>query len=115
MFEVCAEAAQRHLKLKRQYAVLLVGAAAFAVGLFIEQEAKLGRWMDIITIYVVPIGAVLGATMIFWVLGLKAIKPELQLGRQKPIGKVFDFFAKYIYVPVAALVVILGIVKGGIG
>lgn len=115
MFEVCAEAAQRHLKLGRNYAVLLVGAAAFAVGLFIEQESRLGSWMDAITIYVVPIGAVLGAAMIFWVLGLPAIKKELQRGREKPIGKVFDFFAKYVYVPLAALVVILGILKGGIG
>ena len=115
MFEVCSEAAQRHLKLARPYAVLLVGAAAFAVGLFIEEEPKLGAWMDAITIYVVPIGAVLGAAMIFWVLGTKAIKKELQLGRKKPIGKAFDFFAKYVYVPLAAAVVILGIIKGGIG
>lgn len=115
MFEVCAEAAQRHLKLGRTYAVLLVGAAAFAAGLFIEEEAKLGSWMDAITIYVVPVGAVLGAAMIFWVLGLPSIKKELQTGRDKPIGKVFDFFAKYVYVPLAAAVVILGILKGGIG
>ncbi|MGI5959135.1 MAG: sodium-dependent transporter [Massiliimalia sp.] len=115
MFEVCAEAAQQKLKLGRVPAVLLVGAAAFIVGLFIEYEPYMGQWMDVITIYVVPIGAVLGAIMIFWVLGTKKIDEELNQGRTKPIGKVFHFMGKYVYVFMAVLVVVLGIALGGIG
>lgn len=115
MFEVCAEAAQRQLKLNRAPAVILVGAVAFAVGLFIEYEPYMGKWMDIITIYVVPFGALLGAVMIFWVLGTKKIDAELNLGRKKPVGKVFDFFAKYVYIVFAVAVFILGIALGGIG
>lgn len=115
MFEVCAEAAQQKLSLKRVPAVLLVSGVVFAVGLLIESEAYLGQWMDAITIYVVPVGAVLGAIMIFWVLGAEKIEEELNQGRKKPLGKAFSFVGKYIYVFVAVLVVILGIALGGIG
>ena len=53
--------------------------------------------------------------MIFWVLGTKKIDAELNLGRKKPVGKVFDFFAKYVYIVFAVAVFILGIALGGIG
>lgn len=115
MLEVVSEAAQSQIGLKRTNAVLLAGAAAFGVGLFIEREPSLGAWMDAITIYVVPIGAVLGAVMIFWVLGMPAIRKELSQGRDKPISRWFDVLAKYVYVPLAAIVVILGVLLGGIG
>ena len=75
----------------------------------------MGRWMDMITIYVVPIGAVLGAIMIYWVLGKENIAKELNLGRQKPLKDSFFWIAKYFYVFLAAIVVILSIVYGGIG
>lgn len=115
MFEVCAEAVQRTLKLNRILSVSLIGAVVFIIGLFIEYEPYMGAWMDAITVYVVPIGAVLGAIMIYWVLGKEKINPELNLGRKKPVGKLFDFTAKYVYVLLAITVVILGIVYGGIG
>ncbi len=69
MFEVCAEAVQTHLHFSRKKAVFMVGSLVFLVGLFIEYEPYMGSWMDMITIYVVPFGAVLCAIMIYWVLG----------------------------------------------
>lgn len=115
MFEVCAEATQKHLKLPRTPAVIAVGAIVFICGLFIEEESKLNNWMDIVSIYIVPIGAALGAIVIFWVLGADKIRDELQNGRLKTISTVYNKVAKYIYVPIAILVVILGIMYGGIG
>ena len=116
MLEAVSEAAQTRLKLNRKTAVLLAGAATLAVGLLIEQEALMGRWMDIITIYVVPIGAILGAVMIYWVLGVKTIKKELMEGRDKPLSPAYDFLAKYVYVFLALVVVICSfVIPGGIG
>lgn len=115
MFEVCGEAVQSHLHLKRKWAILLVGAVVFAIGLFIEYEPYLGSWMDVITIYVVPFGAVLCAVMIYWVLGTKEINKELNQGRKKPVGKIYDFTARYVYVVLAVLVCILSVVYRGIG
>lgn len=115
MFEVVSEAIQRNLHLTRTPAVGLVAAAAFAVGVFIEYEPYMGRWMDAITIYIVPAGAVLGAVMIYWVLGLPAIRTELMCGRKKPLIRGFDFLAKYLYVFLAGAVVLFSILYQGIG
>lgn len=115
MFEVCSEAAQTHIKLKRNHAVFIVGLIVFVVGLFIEYEPYMGKWMDIITIYIVPIGAVLCSTMIYWVLGTKKIGDELAIGAKKHVGNIFCFTAKYIYVFLAAAVVVLSFVYKGIG
>ena len=115
MFEVCSEAVQSRTSLKRKYSVILVGLLAFVVGVFLEYEPYMGQWMDMITIYVVPIGAVLGAIMIYWVLGKENIVKELNQGREKPLGDTFFWIAKYFYVFLAAIVVILSIIYGGIG
>ena len=116
MLEAVSEAAQSRLKLSRRAAVLLSCAAALAVGLFIERDALMGTWMDVITIYIVPIGAILGAVMIYWVLGLPTIKKELMTGRDKPLSRAFDPLAKYVYIFLAALVVLFSFtIPGGIG
>lgn len=115
MFEVCAEAVQTHFHITRKKAVVFVSAVVFFIGLFIEYEPYMGAWMDLITIYVVPFGAVLCAVMIYWVLGMDKIGKELEEGRKKPLGRAYGFTAKYIYVFLAALVFVLSIVYKGIG
>lgn len=115
MFEAVSESWQTKFKLSRKTAVILCGAIAAAVGIFIEAEPKLGSWMDFITIIVVPFGAVLGAISIYYILGFSKIKAELETGRKKPLAKMFGPIAKYIYVPLTIVVFILGIVWGGIG
>lgn len=115
MFEVCSEAIQSKFHMKRTPSILLVGTIVLAIGLFIEYEPFMGKWMDIITIYVVPFGAVLGAIMIYWVLGTKKINEELNQGRVRPIGKFFNFTGKYVYVILAVLVLIMSIIYKGIG
>ena len=52
---------------------------------------------------------------IYYILGYKDIKQELELGREKPLGAYFGPLAKYVYVPLAVVVFILGLVYGGIG
>lgn len=115
MFEAVCESWQTKFKLSRPVAVLICGAIALGVGLFIEDGDSVGSWMDFITILVVPFGALLGAFSIYHILGWDEIKKEMQLGRKNLIPEWFGKVAKYVYVPVAAIVFILGIVYGGIG
>lgn len=115
MFEAVSESWQTKFKLPRAVSVLICGAIALAVGLFIEDGNTVGSWMDFITILVVPFGAFLGAFSIYYVLGWDEIKKEIQQGHKKPLPEWFGAVAKYVYVPVAAIVFILGIVYGGIG
>ena len=116
MLEAVSEAAQTRLKLSRKTAVLLACGAALAVGLFIERDTLMGTLMDVITIYVVPIGAILGAIMAYWVLGIDKMEQELMNGRSKPLSRAFAPLAKYVYIFLAALVVFFSfIIPGGIG
>lgn len=115
MFEAVSESWQNRFGIPHKAAVILCGVIALAVGLFIEDGDSVGMWMDFITILVVPFGALLGAVSVYYVLGWKEIKAEMDLGLKKPLPEWFGTVAKYIYVPIAAVVFVLGIVYGGIG
>ena len=115
MMEVCSEAVMRQFGWKRVPSVALVAAVVLAAGLFIEHKDRLDAWMNVISIYVVPCGALLGAVMIYWVLGPKKIDQELNLGRRRPVSRVTDFVARYVYVLLTAVVLVLSVVYQGIG
>ena len=115
MFEAVSESWQTRFHLPRKLAVTLCSGIALLVGIFLESEPKVGSWMDFITIIVVPFGAVLGAISIYYILGYKEIRAELETGRDKPLPHCFGILARYVYVPLAVVVFILGIIYGGIG
>ena len=52
---------------------------------------------------------------IYYVLGWNALKQELDKGRKKPVGPTFKFLGKYVYVFLAIIILILGILYNGIG
>ena len=115
MFEAVSESWQNRFHMPHKLAVLLCGAIALGVGIFIEDGDQVGSWMDFITILVVPFGALLGAISIYYVLGYKEIGEELSQGRDKKLPEWFGKLAKYVYVPIAVAVFILGIIYKGIG
>ena len=114
MLEVCGEALGSTAKLSRTHSTLVVGAVALLPGLFLESLSGMGSWMDLITIYVSPFGALLVALLLYFVLGPGRVREELALGAPRKPGTCFDFIARG-YVLVAAAVWILGIYYGGIG
>lgn len=114
MLEACGEALSSTVKLSRRAATLIVGVIAFVPGLFLESLAGMGGWMDLITIYVSPFGALLVAVCIYFVLRADTIKDELALGGKGRPGVFFTVTARF-YVLVAAAVWVLGIYYGGIG
>lgn len=114
MLEACGEALSSTVKLSRRAATLIVGVVTFVPGLFLESLAGMGGWMDLITIYVSPFGALLVAVFIYFVLRMDTIKDELALGGKGRPGAFFTVTARF-YVLVAAAVWVLGIYYGGIG
>ena len=114
MLEACGEALSSTVKLSRRAATLIVGVVTFVPGLFLESLAGMGGWMDLITIYVSPFGALLVAVCIYFVLRTDTIKDELTLGGKGRPGVFFTVTARF-YVLVAAAVWVLGIYYGGIG
>ena len=70
LLEVPIEAIQSNLKLSRKLSVILVCFLAFLFGLFVENGDILGKWMDFVSIYIIPLGAFIAAIMFFWVFGI---------------------------------------------
>ena len=115
MFEAVSESWQTRFKMPHNVAVILCGVIAMAVGIFIEDGTLVGTWMDFVSIIITPFGALLGAISIYYILGWKEISDEMSLGRKKRVPEWVGKIARYVYVPVAVIVFILGIVYGGIG
>lgn len=115
LFETPVEALQSQLGLSRTASVLIIGAIAAAVGIFIESGDAVGVWMDAVSIYVIPLGAVIAAVMYFWVCPAGFARKQVEKGRLKPVGRWFEPMTKYVFVGVTLVVYVLGILYGGIG
>ncbi len=115
MLEAVCESWQNRFHISRKKAVLLCGMITFIVSVCIENGDVVGKWMDVVTIYIIPFAALLGAITIYYILGWNALKQELDKGRKKPVGPTFKFLGKYVYVFLALIILILGILYNGIG
>ena len=115
MLEAVCESWQNRFHISRKKAVLVCGIITFIVSVCIENGDIVGKWMDVVTIYIIPFAALLGAIIIYYVLGWNALKQELDKGRKKPVGPTFKFLGKYVYVFLAIIILILGILYNGIG
>lgn len=115
MFEAVIESWQTQFRISRFLSTLLCGGITFLVGVFLEEESRTGTWLDTVSIAIVPLGAVLGAVSVYYVLGYPKIREELEKGHKGKLSDAFGFTAKYIYVPLTVLVLILGFVYKGIG
>ncbi len=115
LFETPVEALQEKFGLSRKKAVAVIAVIAAVVGVCIESGDSVSIWMDIVSIYIIPLGALLAAIMLFWVCGSKFAREQAQMGRQKVIGKWFEPMTKYVFVGLTLFVYIMGIFYNGIG
>lgn len=115
MLEAVCESWQNRFHISRKKVVLLCGIITFIISVCIENGDIVGKWMDVVTIYIIPFAALLGAITIYYILGWNALKQELDKGRKKPVGPTFKFLGKYVYVFLAIIILILGILYNGIG
>lgn len=114
MFEVVEESIQTRFHLKRKTGILLLGAITIGVGLYIEPVHRVGAWMDVVSIYIIPFGAVLGAISWYWILKKESYMEEINLGSVKPRSELYHSVGKYFYVPITLLIFILGVIYGGL-
>ena len=113
LFEAPTATLQELFHLKRPVAVAIIGALGLVVGLTIAPIVS--DWMDVCSIYICPIGALLAAVMFFWVCGKDYVLEQVNLARSKPLGNWFYPLAKYLFCGVTLLVLVLGAICGGIG
>lgn len=115
LFETPIEAIQEKFKLSRKSSVILVAAISVVVGALIESGDTVSAWMDVVSIYIIPLGALIAAVMFFWVCPKGFAREQVQLGHAKELGKWFEPLTKYVFVGLTVVVYILGIFYGGIG
>lgn len=113
LYEAPIATIQEKLHLGRKASCAIIALIALVVSICIQ--GIVSGWMDILSIYICPLGAGLAGIMFFWVCGKKYVETQVNTGRDKKLTDKFYPICKYIFCPICFLVLILGIVLGGIG
>ena len=113
LYEAPIATVQEKFGLKRIPACAVIGIFSATVSLCIQ--GIVSGWMDVLSIYICPLGAGLAAIMFFWVLGKEYVTKHINTGREKPFTDKYYPICKYLFTPICFLVLILGIACGGIG
>lgn len=93
----------RFPKLSRNLALIIMCVLCLGVGVNMEPIFKWGPWMDIVSIYIIPIGATIGAISWFWIMPKNELMEEINRSAKKPRGNLWYFLGRYLYVPCAAI------------
>lgn len=113
LYEAPIATVQEKTGLGRIPSCAVIATIGIVVSLLIQ--GIVSDWMDVLSIYICPLGTGLAGIMFFWVFGRKYVESQINKGREKPFTKYFYPICKYLYIPVCFLVLILGIALGGIG
>ena len=113
LYEAPIATVQEKLHLSRVPACGVIAVVGVIVSLVIQ--GIVSQWMDVLSVYICPLGAGIAGIMVFWVCGKKEVEAQVNLGREKDYRASFYTICKYVYVPVCFIVLILGIALGGIG
>lgn len=113
LYETSIAALQDEFKFSRTKAAIAIGVLGLVASLMIQ--GIVGEWMDVVSIYINPVGAVLAAIMFYWVFKPEFARNEIQKGRSATIGGWFEPMTKYVFVVVTIVIYVAGVVLGGIG
>ena len=113
LYETPVAFLQEQLKVKRVPATVIIHVVGLAVALLIQPWTS--QWMDMISIYICPFGAMLAGIMFFWVLKKETALDAVNLGSNKKVGGWFHPFGKWVYVPLCLIALVAGAYLGGIG
>jgi NSS family neurotransmitter:Na+ symporter len=104
MFEAVGESLQNKFpKLNRGIVLGILCVICLGFGLHMEPIAKWGPWMDIVSIYIIPIGATLGAISWFWIMKKDDLLSEINKAAAKPHGNLWYYAGRYLYVSCALI------------
>ena len=104
MFEAVGESLlHKFPRLNRRWVLVILCVICLGIGVNMEPIFKWGPWMDIVSIYIIPIGATLGAVSWFWVMRRQELMEEINRGAQRPSGALWYSVGRYVYVPCAVI------------
>jgi NSS family neurotransmitter:Na+ symporter len=112
MFEVVGESLLNSIpKLTRKVMLVILCIVCLGIGIHMEPIFKWGPWMDIISIYIIPIGAAMGALSWFWVMKKSDLLDEINKGAAKIQGSFWHSMGKFIYVPLVVILCLVALFK----
>lgn len=111
MFEAVGESLlHKFPKLSRKAVLAILCLICLGFGINMEAIFQWGPWMDLVSIYIIPIGATLGAISWFWVMKKEELLFEINKGTSsKKHGNLWYFTGRYIYVPFAIILCIVAL------
>lgn len=114
--EVPVEAAMEKFDISRKKASFIVGGILFLIGLPLDVNMGLfGKFADVMSVFMIPLGAVLILGFYFFGVDNKKIEDEINTGAKCKMGKFIINVGKYIFTPGVLIILILGLVYGSIG
>ena len=112
MFEAVAESLlHKFPKLSRTAVLGIICALCLGAGLFMEPISKWGPWMDLVSIYIIPIGATLGAVSWFYVMKKDELLDAVNTGSGRTRGALWYSVGCYVYVPIAVVLCFVALFK----
>lgn len=113
LFETPVEALQTKWGWPRKKAVGAIALAGSVVAVCIE--GIVSGWMDVCSVYLCPLGALLAGIMFYWVCGKDFVRRQIDMGARRKLGGWYEFASKYLFCGLTVLVLVLGVAFGGIG
>ena len=113
LYESSVAYLQEKFNFSREKSTLIIHIFGCIMAILIQKIV--GEWMDVISIYVCPLGAGLAGIMFLWVGGKDFALKAVNQGAKKPVGNFYFLLSKYIYVGAALIALIAGAILGGIG
>ena len=116
LYEAPVAFLQEKFRTNRVVSVAIIGVVGCIVALCIQPWTS--QWMDVVSIYICPLGALLAGIMFFWVMKKDTALAAVHEGRtagKKSISGWFYPLGKWIYCAASLAALILGAIYGGIG
>ena len=112
MFEAVAESLlHKFPKLNRTAALVILCVICLGFGIGMETIDKWGPWMDLVSIYIIPIGATLGAVSWFYVMKKDELLSAINTGCKRERGTFWYSVGRYLYVPLAIILCCVALFK----
>ena len=115
MLEGPVESFMAQTKLSRKKSTILIAVGSFIFSIPLSLNMNLFNGVaDFITIVVSPVAALIVFIVFYYMYDKRKVLEEINMGAEKNMGEKFYLFAKYGFVVITILVIVLGIVYGGI-
>lgn len=109
IFESIAHSLNQEFKISDKAALILVGTAVLLLGIDLHPLAKWSYLMDITIYYLIPLGAMLGAVVWFYIMDSDVLLREINLGSKKKKDYSFIKLGRYVYTPLVIIVCLASI------